>query len=46
MMEQYLGEPEEMDTFTPPDPDYSSELTGNVVAFPGRTNSKNQAKNA
>ena len=46
MMEQYLGEPEEMDTFTPPDPDYPSELTGNVVAFPGRTNNKNQVKNA
>ena len=46
MMEQYLGEPEEIAPFTPPDPDFPSELTGNVVAFPGRTNKKNQVKNA
>ena len=45
-MEQYLGEPEEIDPISPPDPDYPSELTGNVVAFPGRKNNKNQAKNA
>ena len=46
MMEQYLGETEEMDPSGPPKPDFPSDLTGNVVVFPGRTSNKNQAKNA
>jgi len=46
MMEKYLSGPEEEPSPVPPDSDFPFELTGNVVAFPGRTNKIHQAKNA